>query len=101
MPASSRGITLTALRTARVGIAPCSCRSIAISPAELPKPTTSTRRPRHGSPLRYAELCNTSPAYVSRPGQAGSTGCRARPVATTTTAERYVRRPVWVTHVSP
>ena len=51
-PRTSRGTTLTGERTDRWGWAPRSSRSTACSQAELPKPTTSTGRPIHGSPFR-------------------------------------------------
>ncbi len=74
MPSSSRGRMFTGLRTETTGRAPCSCRSMAISPPELPNPTTSTRRSRNRRPLRYSELCRTGPGKRSRPGQDGTTG---------------------------
>ena len=52
MPRRSRGTTFTGARTARVGLAPRSARSSAISAPVLPAPTTSTRCPANASPLR-------------------------------------------------
>jgi len=52
MPRKSRGTTLTGVRMASVGSAPRSARSSAISAPVFPAPTTSTRWPAKGAPLR-------------------------------------------------
>jgi hypothetical protein len=83
-PRKSRGTTFTAPRTEMLGSAPCSTRSIAISPPEFPKPITSTRLPRKSAPLRYSALCRIVAWQSSSPGQVGRKGTRAYPVATTT-----------------
>jgi hypothetical protein len=55
-PNSSRGMICTGPRTDSATSMPALARSSAISPPELPKPTTSTRLPPYGAGLRYALL---------------------------------------------
>ena len=69
MPNNSRGITFTGPRTEIDGLAPCSHKSIAISPPEFPKPTTKTRWSLKDSPFRYWELCRIGPTNELCPGQ--------------------------------
>ena len=49
---SRRTIAGGVLTDSATAAAPCSTRSTAISAPEFPAPTTSTRRPRNGSPFR-------------------------------------------------
>src|SRR6266496_565288 len=55
-PKISLGSTFTAERTDKEGCAPCSCKQIACSQAELPKPTTNTFLFANGFPFLYSEL---------------------------------------------
>ena len=82
-PSKSRGRIWTGPRTANATSTPALARSSAISPPELPKPTTSTRFPAHKSGLRYSLLWITRPEKVSNPGHDGRYGASAMPVAMT------------------
>ena len=64
------------LRASRVGSAPCSTQSSAISDPELPQPTTRTFLPTHPSSvaLVYRELCTTLPLYTAMSAKAGMIG---------------------------
>ncbi len=101
IPSTSRGMTFTALRTDSAGSAPCSCRSMAISQAELPKPTTSTFSPLYGAPLRYSALCRMRPPNCSIPSNRARNGFRVLPVAITTLCDVKLCSAVCVTQRRP
>src|SRR6185503_12617902 len=64
--------------------APARLSSAAISPAELPTPTTRILRPLASAAFLYSMLWRTRPPKRSRPGNDGVCGFDAIPVATTT-----------------
>src|SRR6187549_2551246 len=91
-PGRVRSMMLGTVRTdSQVEVAPAVATSYAISIADDPAPTTSTRFPWQNAGLRYADECRSSPVNEQAPGQAGMVGTRSYPVATTT----------WVASIGP
>src|SRR5664279_2009880 len=71
----------TAISTRTV---PLAARSVAISVAELPDPTTRTVWPAYGPGFRYRDECSTGGRNDSDPGQVAIRGAVQAPVASTT-----------------
>ena len=70
-PKAERRTMFGGVRTDIWTVAPTSSSSVAMSAAELPAPTTSTRWPAYGRGLRYSAECTIGRLNRLRPGQSG------------------------------